>query len=241
MHDFGSLVYLDVQKTGSTFISAFLNQTCTLPCIREQKHQRITTPYNKDAFYFISIRHPYEQYKSLFRYGLDRKGELFLRLNSFGFSHLYTKEPQAFDRFVCFMLDPKHAQLLGEGYKKALQTLDIGFMTHRHLMLSFVDSLVTLKDLSHRDKLSIFYKERTIVKHIIRNEQLNADLFHLATELKPEFFDRQKVEDFLKQRSKINISQKQPAHLFELSSSTKELFLEKESFLLNHVWYSECN
>ena len=42
MDDFGKFVYLDVEKTGSTYISAFLEQHANLQRKKFKKHARVT-------------------------------------------------------------------------------------------------------------------------------------------------------------------------------------------------------
>ena len=74
MHDFGKIVYLEMQKTGSTFVNSFLRECCLLEEISYKKHGVVRDDYASDKFYFITIRHPYDLYSSLYRYGLDGQG-----------------------------------------------------------------------------------------------------------------------------------------------------------------------
>jgi hypothetical protein len=84
MHDFGEIVYLDLQKTGSTFVSEFLKFACVCPEQKFQKHGWITEDLRSSATYFITVRHPHGLYSSLYRYGLDRKGAIYNRLQRAG-------------------------------------------------------------------------------------------------------------------------------------------------------------
>ena len=74
MDDFGRIIYLDVEKTGSTFISKFLQENMACQRVRKVKHGRIGNDFKKDSFYFISVRNPLSQYLSLYRYGCGGKG-----------------------------------------------------------------------------------------------------------------------------------------------------------------------
>ena len=84
MHDFGDIVYLDLQKTGSTFVSEFLRFACVCPERKFQKHGWITDDLRSSATYFITVRHPHALYSALYRYGLDRKGAIYNRLHRAG-------------------------------------------------------------------------------------------------------------------------------------------------------------
>lgn len=207
MHDFGKLVYLDVQKTGSTFVSKFLNEACILPLVKKEKHGRIDgADYDQDAYYFITIRHPVAQYSSLFRYGLDKRGGLFPRLKKRGMAHLYRPDRKSFNEWLKFIIDPSNASLLREGYPKFVDSYNIGFLTFRFLMMSLADPLRTLQE--HRDSkdaLSEVYA-RKITNQIIKQEHLTAGLRDLASNIKPEFFDKEKVERFFADTGLINAS-----------------------------------
>ena len=55
MHEFETFAYLDVQKTGSTFISV-LSSPCSEKEIRRSKHGQVGDRYDPKKFYFISAR-----------------------------------------------------------------------------------------------------------------------------------------------------------------------------------------
>ena len=69
MYDYGKLVYLDLQKTGSRFVVDFLETTCKLNLRYGIEHTFVREEYDPSDFYFITIRHPVKQYSYLF--GLD--------------------------------------------------------------------------------------------------------------------------------------------------------------------------
>jgi hypothetical protein len=131
MHDFGKIVYLDMHKTGSSYVSQFLNNCCVLDQLKFSKHDWIRDDYRSDCFYFITVRHPQELWLSLYRYGLDCKGDVFNRLKQLNMLHQY----QSFDIFLKFCLDENNASLLGYDYNSEISN-HIGFMSFRFLKLS---------------------------------------------------------------------------------------------------------
>lgn len=73
MFDFDRFVYLDLQKTGSTYVAHFLRYSSKLKLVKRKGHMFITDDYDPSKLYFISIRHPLKIYSSLYRYGLQKK------------------------------------------------------------------------------------------------------------------------------------------------------------------------
>lgn len=235
MHDFGNLVYLDLQKTGSTFVSHFLNRTCKLPLVREIKHARIDGwRYNKRAFYFITIRHPVTQYSSLFRYGLDRRGGLYERLKKLGKGDLYRGDRDSFNRWLRFLLDFSNAALLGEDYERAPVAYNLGFLSFRYLMLSLARPLRTLSKNPESVDVLRFAKDNTIVSHVILNESLNDGLLKLATVIKPEYFDQNAVRKFFDGQARVNASTVNAKEIEGIDDDVRKLIREKERLLLEY-------
>lgn len=208
MHDFGKIVYLDLQKTGSTYVSRFLNEACTLPLVREIKHGRIEGGRNPDAFHFITIRHPLAQYRSLYRYGLDGRGGLFARLDAAGHGGLYRDSTQAFNDWLIFLLDPAHAGLLGEDHAATAKRFDLGFLSHRFAMLALADPLKTLRRLRWRWNKDAAIRSALIVDLVIRQEALKEGLSELAHVLRPDCFDQARARAFLGADQSVNASVK---------------------------------
>lgn len=233
MHDFGKLVYLDLQKSGSTFVSQFLNETCNLPRVKEIKHGRIGRDYRKYRFYFITIRHPVSQYSSLFRYGLDRKGALYDRLAKQGKASLYQADTTSFNEWLRFMLDFNNASLLGEGFEKIPESYNLGFLSFRYLMLSMAHPVKTaLKKPATIDLLQ-YAKEKSIVDYVIFNERLQEGLVNLAKNVKPEYFDQTRVNEFFSKERKINASTVKADTIKEIDGDVYRLITEKERILLS--------
>ena len=233
MHDFGKLVYLDLQKSGSSLVSQFLNETCRLPQVKDIKHGRIGRDYRKNAFYFITIRHPVSQYSSLFRYGLDRKGALYERLAKHGRDSLYQADTTSFNQWLRFMLDFNNASLLGEGFEKIPQSYNLGFLSFRYLMLSMARPVkTTLKKPPTIDLLQ-YARERSIVNYVIFNERLQEELVNLAKNVKPEYFDQARVNEFFSKERKINASTTKADTINEIDGDVYRLITEKERILLS--------
>lgn len=101
-------IYLDLEKSGCTFLRAILQQLFEPDCFVEKgKHSLMI--HKVDLPKIMTIRNPYEYYFSLWRYGLDRRGGFFQMVSSL-FPDLSTKmygnpTPTAFGCFLDFALN----------------------------------------------------------------------------------------------------------------------------------------
>lgn len=201
MHDFGSLVYLDLHKTGSSFVSAFLRHAAILPEVKFIKHEWIREDYRAEATYFITVRQPLSLYSSLYRYGLDGRGEVRSRLESHGALGAYA----SFDHFVDFALEPRNAPLLGYGYDDDIAR-ETGFMSFRYMKLSLVFPMRRIRAQMAVGRPLAELRQDFITSHILKNETLNADLARLSLELLPQYFDAAKARAFLARPQRLNES-----------------------------------
>ncbi len=233
MQDFGEIVYLDLQKTGSTFVNKFLNETCNLPLVKEIKHGRICESYNPNVFYFITIRHPLSQYSSLYRYGIDARGGLYNRLKRLGKDTLYQEDTKSFNQWLRFLLDEKNNHLLGEDYEKIPVDYNIGFLSFRYLMLSLASPLESLLQCCHLKNPVEQACQKSIVNKVIKNEELNKGLLQLVYDIKPEFFDQTKAKYFIEHAEKINTSNTKDVFSSEIESDVLDLLMKKERILMD--------
>ncbi len=233
MHDFGKLVYMDLQKSGSTFVSRFLRETCILPELREWKHGRLNGRPKKGVYYFVTVRHPVAQYSSLFRYGLDGRGGLYERLQKLGKGKLYSGDEGAFNQWLRFVMDYRNAAYLGEGFEKVPESFDLGFLSFRYLMMCLAKPERTLLLKPEVMELSEFVRENSIIDHIIYNEVLNEGLIELSTRIRPEFFDQEKVEKFFREEKRVNESATGAEQLGALDEQVRALLKRKEGLLLS--------
>jgi hypothetical protein len=193
MQDHGDLVYLDVPKTGSTFVVAFLKAACRLPLLGGIRHERIAGPHRLDAYYFATVRHPLAQYVSLFRYGLHYSGGVRSKIDKAGRTVLYQK---GFDDWLAYMLDPAMATELGDGFEHIVKS-GIGIMTYRFVALSMAYPLQTLTPARSIDQVRTLYDDRKLTQSVICMEELNEGLRRLALDEHPQWFDADAATQFL--------------------------------------------
>lgn len=229
MHDFGKIVYLDLQKTGSSFVSQFLRAACLHPERRLLKHVWIEDDHRQDAVYFITVRQPLMLYSSLYRFGLDQRGGIHARLRSAGRLSIYS----SFESFTAFLLDPANAALLHPRYEKAVAE-EMGFMSFRYLLLSLQSPLTAIKTCIEEGRSVSSLMQRSIISHVLKNESLNGDLLRLSTELLPEHFDAAKARAFLAATPPVNQSKTSAGTLRLDSPALAAAVAAREGLLMAH-------
>ncbi|MGR3749144.1 hypothetical protein [Paracoccus sp. (in: a-proteobacteria)] len=232
MYDYGRLVFLDNQKTGSTYVSIFLKECCTLPLVKSMKHHPIRGDYRSNTIYFSTVRNPVDLYISLFRYGQDRKGITYKRLKALKLLHLYKDMPEWLD----FVLDEGNAAIFQEGYNQ-ISPLGIGLMSFRAMRITLRHPIKTMARAKSHDQLVRIWEKKRIAAYIFKQENLNEKLYHFSTEIVPQFFDRDRVENFLQTSDRVNASVSGAS--CSIPGELLQKIEEKERFLINSFYTSE--
>lgn len=234
MHDFGRIVYLDFQKTGSSFVSQFLRAACLHPEIKLQKHVWIRQDYRPDAVYFTTIRQPLMLYSSLYRFGLEERGGVFKAIKSAGLISVY----RSFESFVALLLDEENAEILHPHYTRKVAS-ELGFLSFRHLLLSLQFPLEKVRAAVESNEPIAALMGQSIISHVLKNEYLNAELLRLSTEVLPEHFDLEKAREFLERAPRVNQSKLLP-DVVQLQSKELSAAIEAKEALLLHYYHERA-
>lgn len=210
MHEFETFVYLDVQKTGSTFVSYLLTECANEKIVAYKKHDRVGARYDPKKFYFITVRDPVDQYISLYSHGCGGMGGLARRLRKRGHGDLYDSSWGGFRKWLKFVLQPETAPMLDDDYgadeNEAMREL-IGFQTYRYLELALRDPLETLRACKSKDDVRAAYKEKSMVNYIIHHESFDEDFEKLLTgPLRYAMRDPGQAVKMIHEVDKLNIS-----------------------------------
>ncbi|MBV9991193.1 MAG: hypothetical protein JOZ72_07850 [Alphaproteobacteria bacterium] len=234
MHEFETFVYLDTQKTGSTFISYVLTECANEKIVAFEKHRPVGDDYHPEKFHFITVREPRDQYISLYSHGCSGAGGLSRRLRKKGHGDFYDSTWRGFRRWLKFILDLDQAKLLDDTYgrEKAIHDL-IGFQTYRFLELAMKNPYETIKACRTKDDLRAAYKENNIAQYVIRNETLREDFERLVTGELRHAMNVDKALGLIHESDKLNTSDRVDA--FEdnpkIGRETREILREREWFL----------
>jgi hypothetical protein len=138
MIEFESFCFLQNHKTGCTLVETFLRAHCSEDIVRYEKHW--APPARRPGkFHFVGVREPLDTYLSLFNYGLDGRGEVFLHLGAAGRGALYAAGIDGFAAWLRQMLDPSwSAALYPAGC--AWMAPEFGLLSARFLRLAIPGS-----------------------------------------------------------------------------------------------------
>jgi hypothetical protein len=210
MHEYETFVYLDVQKTGSSFISAIFRRFCAERCIRSDRHVSLARrwDYDPDKLHIISIRDPLDAYLSLYSFGCGHEGMLFRHLSR-THGQLYNHTWSGFQQWLDLLLEPENAPLLakdGEAYPAANL---IGFQSARVLQMSMWRGEKRLQACETADDVRKGYQKLNIVNYIIRNESLREDLATLIdTRLRHAITEPDAAINFVRTAEPVMVSER---------------------------------
>jgi hypothetical protein len=232
MQDHGDLVYLDVQKTGSSFVIGFLAASCKLPLRPSRHHARVVGDYNRDAYYFATVRHPLSTYVSLFRYGADGNGGIRKRIGRAGRAALYER---GFEPWLAFIFDDRNAHILREDFEQMAGS-GLGLVSFRFVSLSIANAMDVLPAARSLGEVRAIYDKHNLARRVIRNEALNEGLHTLALEDVPQWFDADAAVAYLGTGSRVNVSTAPPP---TLSSPDLSAELRRREALLFDLFYGD--
>jgi hypothetical protein len=181
VHAFHSLVYMDVEKSGSTYVSQFLRDFLDDDEVAFRKHVELEDRPPAGRLHVISVRDPLDTYLSLYSYGCQGKGGLSGTIRQAGFGHLYDSTPQGFDRWLDVVLDPGRAAILNpRSYARSGVAGHIGLLSFRVARLSSPRALRWMRAVSSTDEFLAAYREHAVADVVLHNETLVHDLAALV-------------------------------------------------------------
>ncbi|GAA4720734.1 hypothetical protein GCM10023216_07190 [Isoptericola chiayiensis] len=177
MHVFHSLAYLDVEKSGSTYVSQFLRDFLDDDEVWCRKHHEMEDRPPSGRLHVLSVRDPVDTYLSLFSYGCQGKGGLFGRLRDAGHGALYDGTAAGFDRWLDVVLDPGSAPVLDPpSYHRRGVAEHTGLLSYRVARLAAPRPDRWMRDVAAPEDFVAAYRDNSLVDVVLRNESLPQDL-----------------------------------------------------------------
>ena len=237
MFAYGPVTYMDVQKTGSTYVEGILGQVLRHPVSDGVKHGRMERDKRPGEIVVITAREPLDAWLSLYNYGCTGRGRLRRRLDRQGRSALYDGTPEGFDTWVRRVGNPSRPAIAGEGYASAAR-LGIGFQSFRELVMSFSWPLQVFDSCEEPGDVLRYYRQRRIVDHRLRFEDLRSDLAELlagplAEHVRPGI----DVRDVVGSSPAVNVSPRALARE-DVAASTRAHVAQSETAAsqVAHIW-----
>lgn len=254
------LVFLQLQKTGSTHITKLL--TGILGSGQLEKHARFPDEFPlADRPVLGSIRNPWDWYVSLWAFGCKRRGSLYVTLTSPEWLRMFlpadskrTKEELAADAAdwiscyqdaedpVCFrrwlrkIHDPARRFELGEHYGRCPLSPEMGFYTYRYAYM-FIRTLKNLyaPSLKTWDELRNCLNDGIFPGHIIHAEQLEDHLIQALAACGIPLTEHQILEIRAAGRTNASARVRPFAHYYD--DASVELVGDRERYLIERFGY----
>ncbi len=253
------LVFLELQKTGSTHIKQLLK--ATVGGVNNGKHNQATPEIRAKGKAFVgSIRDPWSWYLSLFTYGCQEKGLVFQRTTNPkhwnkltdeekqtpGFEHynvdfarqMYTNPEDAtnFKHWLKLVTTTgPHRKIIEDGFFQSPISDLAGLMTYRYFLL-FCDqgvdipaSIKTMKGLKN------YEAEHRFVEYIIRNETLAEDLIQVLHDVGEKLTDEQLAT--IREAPKTNQSARKAPRSHYYDDIAVGLVQTREKFIIDKFGY----
>lgn len=237
MHEFESFVYLDIEKTGSAFISRLLRRFSAEREIRRDHHLPMSLMFDPEKFYFISVRDPLDCYISLYSFGCGFKGKMRSRLEELNRDHYYDGTTEGFNAWLNYVLRPEHARALGEGYDKVgngeIANL-MGFQSYRFLRLALPRCEKFLKKCETQEDIRSAYAENKLPSYVVRYENFAEDLCELLSgPLRHAISDVDAALEYVRTAEPVNASQRidKTAEDFGLREIVRRRLRKREWFM----------
>lgn len=254
------LVFLELQKTGSTHIKQLLKKT--VGGSNDGKHNQASPELRASGKEFVgSIRDPWSWYLSLFTYGCQEKGGVFIRTTNPknwnkltpeeratpGYEHydvefakgMY-KDPENAENFKHWLklvtTTGPHRKLIEDGFFASPLSGLAGLMTYRYFLL-FCDEGATVPEAAVKTMKALkeYEEKHRFVKHIIRNESLAEDLIQVVQACGETLSEEDLA--LIREAPKTNTSaRKQPrSHYYD--DIAVSLVAKREKFIIDKFGY----
>jgi len=209
------LIYVQLQKTGSTHITALLSHLMEgeVPGIH-----RPATPAQLagDYFFLSSIRNPWDWYVSQWAFGVRGEGSLYRRLtrrrvgrairaslrHPIADGHLWREEVgrdisewkrlyaraddvEGFREWLTRILDPRNSYFVSREYHQSGVADICGFMTWRYLQLCCRSPGSLHRKVKDSEGLVKFERDNCYIDAFVRMESLEEDFCNAIAELRP--------------------------------------------------------
>ncbi len=250
------LIYLQLQKTGSTHIAKLLEQ-----CVggrQLKKHSRLPAdPSGTGKTIIGSVRNPWDWYVSVWAFGCTGQGQVYRRVTrrSWGghwrrcsrewrkpvttWRNVYgnADDPALFRQWLRLILDETRAYDLGEPYGSSGLCSFAGFYTYRYLWLYSRDlgPLLDSASVCTAEQLRQYDAENNLLDAVIRNESLEDDLIHALSVAGCTLSVEQ--ENRIRSSGRTNTSKHKNVGSY-YDRETADLVARKEMFMIQKYRYA---
>jgi len=208
MFEFPSFVYLDMEKTGSTFIFQLLGEFASEEFIRRAHHMPMEADCDRSKFYFISVRDPLDAYISLYSFGCEAKGKVFAKLSRRGLDDDYDGTTEGFNRWLKVAIKRRNADIVaGDRVGDSEIGQLLGPQSYRYLRLAMPNARRRLEECTTQEEVRALYEREKLPRFFVRHENFAKDLAELIRgPLRPWIKDIEAAVNFVETATPRNAS-----------------------------------
>lgn len=234
------IIYLELEKTGSTFVVHIL-KNCGNKFNRIGMHNNVykgkhinKSKIFKNRLFVGNIRNPFDWYVSLWTFGCDGLGRILQNTKHLN-GDIYDdrNNVENFHRFLHLLLNDKN-YYLKEGYKNTPFSENYGFMTYLYMRLLTQSDKVNFREITNNDILLNYDNKNNVLDIVLRQETLNEDIINNVEKLG---LDKQKILKFIDKRPIVNSSERQKDYRKYYNDNTIKLIKEKDFLFFDKYNY----
>lgn len=197
MIEYEKFIYLDMYKTGSTYIDVLLRKLVEGKPVRRTRHAPITKGrpffWKRGKFAFATVRNPWDWYVSMWAYSIKQPNVLFFRdvrkvLGPEGARKLFDAEnpKESFATWLRSLSDPEflNGVMIGHPYSKTSLNKFLGFYSYRFMRVTTPHPALAMGwwNIRNMDQAIRHQKRWALYDKVFKSETLTEDFSKFVLE-----------------------------------------------------------
>jgi hypothetical protein len=216
MIEYEKFIYLDMYKTGSTYVVGLLNKLMPEKPVRSLRHAPLTKgrPFNwkQGKYAFATVRNPWDWYVSMWAYSIQQPNVLFFRdvrsvLGEKGSKELFDAEnpKESFGRWLRALSDPAFLKVVMKGhpYSRSSVSTFLGFYSYRFIRVTTPHPSIFLRRwyIWNMDRAIAHQKRFAIYDRVFRSETLTEEFSEFVLANQERFGFKPNAKGILKRNA----------------------------------------
>jgi len=216
MIEYEKFIYLDVYKTGSTYIAALLRKLMEGKPVRVTRHAPVTKGrpffWKQGKFAFATVRNPWDWYVSMWAYSIKQPNVLFFRdvrkvLGPEEAKKLFDSENprESFATWLKALSDPKFLNevMVGHPYSKTSLNRFLGFYSYRFMRVTTPHPALAMGwwNIRSMDQAIRHQKRWALYDKVFKSESLTEDFSTFVLENREKLGMKPNAEKILKKNA----------------------------------------
>ncbi|MGV3550374.1 hypothetical protein [Rhizobium sp.] len=212
MIEYEKFIYLDMYKTGSTYVDSLLRKLIKGKPLRRTRHAPITKGrpffWKRGKYAFATVRNPWDWYVSMWAYSIKQPNVLFFRdvrtvLGPEGSKKLFDAEnpKESFAVWLRALADPAflNSVMIGHPYSKTSLNKFLGFYSYRFMRVTTPHPALAMGwwNIRNMDHAIRHQKRWALYDQVFKSETLTEEFSQFVLENRKRFGFRHNAERIL--------------------------------------------